>query len=747
MATIKDVAKKAGVSVGTVSNMLNGKGGISDEKYDKIQEAIEELSYKPNYMAQNLKKHKGKVIGVLLPSLEEPYNDIYQGIADVLDMNNYILILKLTQNNIVLENHFLEQLLYIGMVGAIIVPCDQRNKEKYGKLQDQGIKIVMVERKLEGIDFSNVLFENKQQIFDITNSLIEENPYREIRLMVGKKEFSNEQDCVEGYLAARENREQDIIVIEETRKEAVFDRIYQKLIEGERFPECVITSSMEFATHLSEVCNILKLKLEIHSIVGEKWYTTDLYKDITQYGRNAILMGKEAGKLLASIMKSRGEIENRSIYIHPKRNYRNTGMEIHTMPMRSLRVLAFQCDATDALEKLSCAFRNITGIRVEFDKLEYSSLRKELYIQTRGKKTDYDIIMMDLPWIRSVLSENYLENIKEWAKRDNFLANFPSGIRQDFYRGDCGVHLIPIIATIQMILYRKDVFNDRDIKKQFQKQYGYELMPPKTWTNFNTIAEFFDKKTNVNSPFQYGTAATALEPVGLINEFLPRQWAFHGRIADKWGKLVIDSEENQRALDNLVKTFQFVPKEAEGYFWDELFKMLLYGEIPIVQGFASHYQPGKHSQNGDTYEKYIGQLPLPGGKTMLGGWALGINRYSDRIKESYEFLKWNLNDKVAITNLRLCGCLPTVSVIRDETLRGSYPWLNLVDEKFQIGGSREELFDKEKKRIDLEQIDYILSGQIKRAINQEIDSKTALIEMKKELENMLKVNNRKGDRL
>lgn len=747
MATIKDVAKKAGVSVGTVSNMLNGKGGVSDEKYDKIQEAIEELSYKPNYMAQNLKKHKGKVIGVLLPRLEEPYNDIYQGIADVLDMNNYILILKLTQNNIVLENHFLEQLLYIGMVGAIIVPCDQRNKEKYGKLQDQGIKIVMVERKLEGIDFSNVLFENKQLIFDITNSLIEENPYREIRLMVGKKEFSNEQDCVEGYLAARENREQDIIVIEETRKEAVFDRIYQKLIEGERFPECVITSSMEFATHLSEVCNILKLKLEIHSIVGEKWYTTDLYKDITQYGRNAILMGKEAGKLLASIMKSRGEIENRSIYIHPKRNYRNTGMEIHTMPMRSLRVLAFQCDATDALEKLSCAFRNITGIRVEFDKLEYSSLRKELYIQTRGKKTDYDIIMMDLPWIRSVLSENYLENIKEWAKRDNFLANFPSGIRQDFYRGDCGVHLIPIIATIQMILYRKDVFNDRDIKKQFQKQYGYELMPPKTWTNFNTIAEFFDKKTNVNSPFQYGTAATALEPVGLINEFLPRQWAFHGRIADKWGKLVIDSEENQRALDNLVKTFQFVPKEAEGYFWDELFKMLLYGEIPIVQGFASHYQPGKHSQNGDTYEKYIGQLPLPGGKTMLGGWALGINRYSDRIKESYEFLKWNLNDKVAITNLRLCGCLPTVSVIRDETLRGSYPWLNLVDEKFQIGGSREELFDKEKKRIDLEQIDYILSGQIKRAINQEIDSKTALIEMKKELENMLKVNNRKGDRL
>lgn len=388
---------------------------------------------------------------MLLPSLEEPYNDIYQGIADALDMNNYILVLKLTQNNIVLENHFLEQLLCIGMVGAIMVPCDQKNKKKYEELQNQGIKIVMVERKLEGIDFSNVLFENKQLIFDITNTLIEENPCREIRLMVGKKEFSNEQDCVEGYLAAREDHEEDIIVIEETRKEAIFDRIYQKLIENGQYPECVITSSMEFATHLSEVCNIIKIKIEIHAIVGEKWYTTDLYKDITQYGRNAILMGKEAGKLLASIMKSRAEIENRSIYIRPKTNYRNTEIEFHSQPMRSLRVLAFQCDATDALEKLSCAFRNITGIQVEFNKLEYSPLRRELYSQTRGKKTDYDIVMMDLPWIRSILSENYLENIKGWVKKDDLLANYPSGIRQDFYRGDCGVHLLPIIATIQAL--------------------------------------------------------------------------------------------------------------------------------------------------------------------------------------------------------------------------------------------------------------------------------------------------------
>lgn len=117
----------------------------------------------------------------------------------------------------------------------------------------------------------------------------------------------------------------------------------------------------------------------------------------------------------------------------------------------------------------------------------------------------------------------------------------------------------------------------------------------------------------------------------------------------------MDSEENVKALKNLVTTFEHIPEGTENYFWDEIFEMLLKEELPMAQGFASHYQPGKYSIEGNTYEKYIEAVTLPGNRPMLGGWALGINKCSEQVKECYEFIKWNLNDKIAISNMRLCG--------------------------------------------------------------------------------------------
>ena len=168
MSTIKDVARIAGVSVGTVSNFLNGRENVKEEKVLLIKQAMETLDYRPNYMAQNLKSQKSKIIGILFPSLDEPYNDIYQGLTEYLDMKDFITVLKLTHNNIVLENQFLDQLVNIGALGIIMVSNDAANIEKYKKIEKKGVSIVFVERKVGQGSFSNVLFENKDLVYDIT---------------------------------------------------------------------------------------------------------------------------------------------------------------------------------------------------------------------------------------------------------------------------------------------------------------------------------------------------------------------------------------------------------------------------------------------------------------------------------------------------------------------------------------------------------------------------------------------------
>ncbi|WP_069997853.1 extracellular solute-binding protein [Cellulosilyticum sp. I15G10I2] len=733
MATIKDIAKKAGVSVGTVSNMINGKTVVSEEKYEKIKKAMEELNYKTNYMAKNLKMQKNIVIGIILPSLDEPYSDIYEGIADLLDIRDYITVLKLTQNNIVLENQFLEQLVGMGVIGLIIVPSDVNNYQKYKEIQNQGVALVFIERKIGSIDVSNVLFENKKIIYKITKDILAENSGKNIKLIVGRQDFTNEKDCIEGYTTARSNHEDDIIIINETKREALFNQLYGEIIAFDKVPDCIITSSIEFAKITLEVCNILHYNIEIHAIVGEKWYTTDLYKKINQYGRNAILLGKKAAKLLIELIGNKHLAENKTIYIESKKKYRTADVAKSYNNGTKIRILAFQSDMVNAMEKLSYSFTNVTGIKFEFDKRNYTELRSELTRQVEQQLSDYDLVMIDIPWLRSILGKNYLANMLPKVREDKLLNCYPSSVKNAFYKGDTGTHIFPIIATVQTLLYRKDIFSDRDIKVQFFKKYGYELEPPKTWTNFNIIAEFFDRRENPKSPFEYGTAATSLEPVGLINEFLPRQWAFHGKIIDQWGSLVIDSEENVRALENLVKTFEHAPKETAHYFWDEIFELLIKGEIPIAQGFAAHYQPGKYSHHGNTYEKYIGGTRLPSGKTMLGGWALGINKNSSNISACYDFIKWNLSDTAAISTMRLCGCIPTVSVFQDETLKGSYNWLKLIDEKCNMGGLREEIYNFEGQPVDLETVDQLLSKGIKKAIYKEIDVVTALSEVKEDL--------------
>ena len=72
MSTIKDIAKKAGVSTATVSHVLNKTRFVSDELIKRVNEAIEELDYHPNIMAGSLRSHKTRTIGLIVPDSSNP---------------------------------------------------------------------------------------------------------------------------------------------------------------------------------------------------------------------------------------------------------------------------------------------------------------------------------------------------------------------------------------------------------------------------------------------------------------------------------------------------------------------------------------------------------------------------------------------------------------------------------------------------------------------------------------------------
>ena len=120
MASIRDVAIKAGVGIGTVSRALNGSGYISDETKQKIMQAVEELNYKPNELAQNLFHNKSGFIGIVVKNLSHPFMaSLVKHVENNLYTNGYKCMLCEVGDNPNRIEEFVEMLQRNVMDGII----------------------------------------------------------------------------------------------------------------------------------------------------------------------------------------------------------------------------------------------------------------------------------------------------------------------------------------------------------------------------------------------------------------------------------------------------------------------------------------------------------------------------------------------------------------------------------------------------------------------------------------------------
>ena len=111
MATIKDVAALSGVSVTTVSRVLNKRGYISEDTYKKVYDAMAELNYQPNQLARSLSKQKTNFIGLLVPDVSHPFFAEMTHLLEISLFNHgYKLILCNTQRNDMREQSYLDML-------------------------------------------------------------------------------------------------------------------------------------------------------------------------------------------------------------------------------------------------------------------------------------------------------------------------------------------------------------------------------------------------------------------------------------------------------------------------------------------------------------------------------------------------------------------------------------------------------------------------------------------------------------
>lgn len=130
--TIKDVARKSGVSVATVSRIINGLDGYSEETRLTVMKVVDELGYRRNAVAANLKIKKTHTIGVLMPKVDTGfYTEILNGIEDAAHKNNYSVIICNTGSSGIRTMEYLNVLCERQVDG--IIACSISPKEDFDK--------------------------------------------------------------------------------------------------------------------------------------------------------------------------------------------------------------------------------------------------------------------------------------------------------------------------------------------------------------------------------------------------------------------------------------------------------------------------------------------------------------------------------------------------------------------------------------------------------------------------------------
>lgn len=197
MNTIADVAKEAGVSVATVSRVINKNGSISAKSVEKVNLAIARLNYQPNVWGRRLRRQESRMILIFVPNIRNPfYASIVSGIEDTLRMSNYGTMLCITNGDKNRELEFTE-LLYNGQADGVVTLCTDKDDMEVRKLAEDVPVVQCCEFCIEA-DIAHVSIDNfaaAQQMMQYLISL----GHTKIGFVGSINQFISSQDRQKGY--------------------------------------------------------------------------------------------------------------------------------------------------------------------------------------------------------------------------------------------------------------------------------------------------------------------------------------------------------------------------------------------------------------------------------------------------------------------------------------------------------------------------------------------------------------------
>ncbi len=203
VSRLKDVARLAGVSTATVSRLLNGNGPVSQEARSRVLRAVQELDYRPNWLARSLRGQRTNTIGLILPDIENPFfTSVVKGVEHAATSRGWNVIFCNTDEDLGREEALVRTLVERRIDGLILCPAAGAH-EYLVRYLEQRLPIVTVNRVIRDLPLRAVTSDNSGGAYEGACHLLAKG-LRRLALILGTPHLSTTQDRLAGCRRAAE---------------------------------------------------------------------------------------------------------------------------------------------------------------------------------------------------------------------------------------------------------------------------------------------------------------------------------------------------------------------------------------------------------------------------------------------------------------------------------------------------------------------------------------------------------------
>ena len=304
--TIKILAKKLGLSVGSVSKALNNSPEISLETREKVKALAKEYHYTPNHFASNLRNNTSKTIAVVVPEISDSFFSLaINGIEKAAQERAYHIIISITNELLSKEKMIINE-LHNGMVDGILISISRETLEgsHLKEINEYGIPIVFFDRDLEAIDTAKVVTNDFESGYNAVKHLVDQQ-CNKISFLSVSESLSISKKRIEGFkkgLIELSKYDMHNHIIKCSTEAHENDLIITNLLQDiSNRPDGIVVSGEHLTISIYNVCKQLDIKIpEQLKIIcfSNLAYATCLSPSLSTITQPAFEIGYKATHLL-----------------------------------------------------------------------------------------------------------------------------------------------------------------------------------------------------------------------------------------------------------------------------------------------------------------------------------------------------------------------------------------------------------------------------------------------------------------